>query len=155
VTADPTGPTALRFVAAQAASVALLAATCLAGRRPAVTLTCDDDARALRCRQGRRRRTIPYAALRAVAPLADVRFHRVERRRPEVAVFRGRFAESLARLTLADGGACVVVGLATPADRDALCAHLHARLADAPAADAPAAADVDAADAVTPSASRS
>jgi hypothetical protein len=87
-----------------------------------------------------------------------------------VAVFRGRFAESLARLTLADGGACVVVGLATPADRDALCAHLHARLADAPAADAPAAdapaadapaadapaaADVDAADAVTPSASRS
>ena len=131
VTAAPTGPLALRFFAAQAASVTLLAAACLAGRRPAVTLTCDDATGALRCRQGRRHRTIPYATLRAAEPLADVRFHRVERRRPDVAVFRGRFAGSLARLRLA-GGACVVVGLATPADRDALCTHLRARLDDAP-----------------------
>jgi hypothetical protein len=139
--ADPTGPLALRVGLAHVAALALALALAVAGRRPALAVRCDDDARVLRLRQGARHLEVPYDAVVRAEALTPLHFHRVERRCRGVRVFRGGLSDApLLRLTLAPsvGGdglagtpAPVVVGLDTAADVEALRRHLERAVAAA------------------------
>lgn len=100
-----------------------LAGAGLIGFRPALSVTCRDDAEELRLTQGERTLMLPYDAIASVEQISALRFHRHERRYAATHVFIGRLGDDV--LLLRTERSPVVIGLDTAEEQSALADHLE------------------------------
>jgi hypothetical protein len=114
----------------------VIGATCFAGMRPALTVTCAPQSLVLE--QGAHTCSVPYDAITSVQSITAQRFHRHERRYAATDVFIGALHDEVLLLRRAAGGP-VVVGLSPPV-HDALRDRLEQMRASRPSVQEPAAA---------------
>lgn len=108
-TATPQATAVYWLVQASIAGLAL--ATGVVGIRPALAVTCTDDA--LRIEHGDRALTVPYAALASVRRITGQHFHRHARRYAATRAFLGVLGDEVLLLRLVHGGP-LVIGLPAP-----------------------------------------
>jgi len=124
------------YWSSQLGLLGVIGAACLAGMRPALTVTCSPQSLVLE--QGARTYSIPYDAITSVQPITAQRFHRHEHRYAATDVFIGALHDEVL-LVRRTGSGPVVLGLSPPV-HDALHDQLGQMRASSPSVHEPAAA---------------